>query len=56
MEQFPIGLMIVVFLGISILSSSIRILREYERGVVFRLGRLMASAWPGYHIFNSCNR
>ena len=47
MEQFPIGLMIVIFLGVSILSSSIRILREYERGVVFRLGRLMALRGPG---------
>src|ERR1044071_2561282 len=30
----------LVIVAISILSSAIKILREYERGVVFRLGRL----------------
>lgn len=30
-----------------ILGSAIRILREYERGVVFRLGRLIAAKGPG---------
>ncbi|HRD19412.1 MAG TPA: slipin family protein, partial [Candidatus Marinimicrobia bacterium] len=28
-------------------SSAIRVLREYERGVIFRLGRLIASKGPG---------
>ena len=37
---------ILIFL-IIILSSSIRVLREYERGVIFRLGRLIASKGPG---------
>ena len=36
----------VIFL-IFILASAIRILREYERGVVFRLGRLIGSKGPG---------
>jgi len=36
----------VVFLLI-VLSSAIRILREYDRGVVFRLGRLIAVKGPG---------
>ena len=27
--------------------ASVRVLREYERGVVFRLGRLIASKGPG---------
>lgn len=30
-----------------ILASAIRVLREYERGVIFRLGRLIASKGPG---------
>jgi regulator of protease activity HflC (stomatin/prohibitin superfamily) len=30
-----------------ILASAIRILREYERGVIFRLGRLIAQKGPG---------
>jgi regulator of protease activity HflC (stomatin/prohibitin superfamily) len=41
----------VIFLGVVfvliILSNSIRILREYERGVIFRLGRLIAAKGPG---------
>jgi regulator of protease activity HflC (stomatin/prohibitin superfamily) len=40
MEEYPLPLMIVVVLAFLILSSAIRILREYERGVIFRLGRL----------------
>jgi regulator of protease activity HflC (stomatin/prohibitin superfamily) len=36
-------LVLVVFL----LSAGIRILREYERGVIFRLGRLIAQKGPG---------
>jgi regulator of protease activity HflC (stomatin/prohibitin superfamily) len=41
MEQFPIALAVIIFLALIILSSAIRILREYERGVVFRLGRVV---------------
>src|SRR5918996_222444 len=37
---------LAVFLLI-ILASAIRILREYERGVIFRLGRLIAQKGPG---------
>jgi regulator of protease activity HflC (stomatin/prohibitin superfamily) len=37
------ALVIVVFF----LSSAIKILREYERGVVFRLGRLIGAKGPG---------
>lgn len=47
MEQYPIVLIVVVFLVLSFLSSAIKILREYERGVVFRLGRLIAVKGPG---------
>lgn len=36
------GLFIVI-----ILSNSIRVLREYERGVIFRLGRLIGGKGPG---------
>ena len=37
---------IAVFI-LLVLASSIRILREYERGVIFRLGRLIAQKGPG---------
>jgi regulator of protease activity HflC (stomatin/prohibitin superfamily) len=39
---FPL-LIVVIF----ILASAIRVLKEYERGVVFRLGRLVGAKGPG---------
>ncbi len=36
-----IGFMILIVLGVMFLSSMIKVLREYERGVIFRLGRLL---------------
>ena len=44
---FPTLLVSLVFFGLIILFNAIRILREYERGVVFRLGRLIAVKGPG---------
>lgn len=41
MEQFPVVTVAIVLFVIIILGSAIRILREYERGVIFRLGRLI---------------
>lgn len=38
---------IILFFLILVLLSSIRIAREYERGVIFRLGRLIALKGPG---------
>jgi regulator of protease activity HflC (stomatin/prohibitin superfamily) len=35
------------FFLVIVLASAIRILREYERGVIFRLGRLIAQKGPG---------
>jgi regulator of protease activity HflC (stomatin/prohibitin superfamily) len=37
-----LGFFLLLFLG-----SSVRVLREYERGVIFRLGRLIALKGPG---------
>jgi regulator of protease activity HflC (stomatin/prohibitin superfamily) len=34
-------------MGLIILGQSIRVLREYERGVIFRLGRLVGAKGPG---------
>jgi regulator of protease activity HflC (stomatin/prohibitin superfamily) len=42
-----ITLAAIIVLGIFFLSSAIRILNEYERGVVFRLGRVIAAKGPG---------
>jgi regulator of protease activity HflC (stomatin/prohibitin superfamily) len=41
------GLILVVVLFVYFLSSAIKILREYERGVVFRLGRIIPIKGPG---------
>jgi regulator of protease activity HflC (stomatin/prohibitin superfamily) len=37
----------VVFVIVMLLASAIRVLREYERAVVFRLGRLIGTKGPG---------
>ena len=37
----------LIVLGAIILSQMIRILREYERGVIFRLGKLLQAKGPG---------
>ena len=42
-----IGVAIVAIILLVILASSIRIIREYERAVVFRLGRLIGAKGPG---------
>jgi regulator of protease activity HflC (stomatin/prohibitin superfamily) len=47
METISIFVVILVFFGIIILSNAVRILKEYERGVIFRLGRLVGGKGPG---------
>ena len=42
MEYLPI--LVIVFIGLMIVMNSVRVLREYERGVVFRVGRLIGEA------------
>jgi regulator of protease activity HflC (stomatin/prohibitin superfamily) len=38
---------VLVFFAVILLASAIRVLREYERGVIFRLGRLIGQKGPG---------
>jgi regulator of protease activity HflC (stomatin/prohibitin superfamily) len=38
---------VIIVLAIFFLSSAIRILNEYERGVIFRLGRVIGAKGPG---------
>jgi regulator of protease activity HflC (stomatin/prohibitin superfamily) len=47
MEQVPVITIVVVVFALIILSNAIKILREYERGVIFRLGRLIRAKGPG---------
>ncbi|HEV7665870.1 MAG TPA: SPFH domain-containing protein, partial [Chloroflexota bacterium] len=42
-----IGLVIVLVLLFMLATSSIKIVQEYERGVIFRLGRLVGARGPG---------
>ena len=45
--DFGLGLLGPVVLLVIVLASSLRILREYERGVVFQLGRYTGTKGPG---------
>ncbi len=48
--MFPIDLIgwaVILLLIVSIISSAVRVLMEYERGVVFRLGRFAMVKGPG---------
>jgi regulator of protease activity HflC (stomatin/prohibitin superfamily) len=47
MQQVPFLLLVVVFLVVMILANAVRILKEYERGVIFRLGRLVPGEVSG---------
>jgi len=38
---------VLAFFAVILLASAVRVLREYERGVIFRLGRLIAQKGPG---------
>ncbi|MFQ6105922.1 MAG: slipin family protein [Candidatus Hydrothermarchaeaceae archaeon] len=42
---FEAGLLIII--AFSLISSAVKIVREYERGVIFRLGRLVGAKGPG---------
>ncbi len=43
----PFALIFIVFFTVVFLSAAIRILKEYERGVIFRLGRVISAKGPG---------
>ena len=45
--MFSYAFLTIVFLAILLLTSAIKILREYERGVIFRLGRCIGQKGPG---------
>src|SRR6201989_1819229 len=40
-------LVVLAFFALIAIGSAVRVLREYERGVIFRLGRLIAQKGPG---------
>ncbi len=47
MEVILIILVVLVLMGVVLAAASVRVLREYERGVVFRLGRVVDERGPG---------
>ena len=49
MPSIAIVLVAIVMLGLLLLSSTIKIVQEYERGVIFRIGRLVGA--PGPRLF-----
>jgi len=46
MSGFGPGLIIIVFVALAIISG-VKILKEYERAVIFRLGRMVGARGPG---------
>jgi regulator of protease activity HflC (stomatin/prohibitin superfamily) len=47
LTPFLTGIALILFFAVYILSSAIKVLKEYERGVVFRLGRIIPIKGPG---------
>ena len=47
MQEVSVYVVILILFVIFILANAIKILREYERGVIFRLGRLIETKGPG---------
>jgi regulator of protease activity HflC (stomatin/prohibitin superfamily) len=47
MTAIVVTLVVLVVLAAAVAAASVRILREYERAVVFRLGRLIGAKGPG---------
>jgi regulator of protease activity HflC (stomatin/prohibitin superfamily) len=47
MEVFGAFIFVLIIFVVIIVSNAVRILREYERGIVFRLGRLIGVKGPG---------
>jgi len=47
MQTIPLFSLAVILFAVFILANSIRVLREYERGVIFRLGRLVGGGEKG---------
>jgi regulator of protease activity HflC (stomatin/prohibitin superfamily) len=46
-QLFLASLIPIILIGGAVLASAIKIVREYERGVIFRLGRIVGAKGPG---------
>ena len=47
MSDTAIGIVIAAGILLLVLMMSVRIVKEYERGVIFRLGRIIGAKGPG---------
>jgi regulator of protease activity HflC (stomatin/prohibitin superfamily) len=47
MEALLVAIIVILAVGFALASASVRVLREYERAVVFRLGRMIDTKGPG---------
>ncbi len=47
MPEIPISLIALLLVALGLLSMSIKVVKEYERAVIFRLGRLLGAKGPG---------
>ncbi len=47
MQVLSVGLVVLALFVVILLANAIRVLNEYERGVIFRLGRLIGVKGPG---------
>lgn len=47
MSAFPTVLTVIIIFGLLLIFNMIKVLKEYERGVIFRLGRLIGAKGPG---------
>jgi regulator of protease activity HflC (stomatin/prohibitin superfamily) len=45
--NLTVGLIFLIFVAVFIIASAVKILMEYERGVIFRLGRYSRTGGPG---------
>ncbi len=49
-----IGIAVIVIVVLILLGMAIKVVAEYERGVIFRLGRLVGARGPGFFLIVPC--
>src|SRR5512143_3685059 len=47
LSSISISVVVVVILALLLFTSAVKVVQEYERGVIFRLGRVMGAKGPG---------
>jgi len=50
MAGLVIGLIAVALIAILVLAMALKIVTQYQRGVLFRLGRVIGTKEPGLHV------